>query len=135
MGGGIPARLSRAEARRFGLVVGAAFLLLGAMLLWRGRPLPARVSGFVGGTLFLLGIVLPSVLLPVRRVWMAMALGISKVTTPLLLGVMYFGVIAPLGLVRRILRRDSLRARPSDRTLWVDRNPAGGRMTDMERQF
>ena len=135
MGGRIPARLSRAEGRRFGLVVGAAFVLLGAVCLWRGRPLAAQLFGLVGGTLLVLGAVLPTVLLPVRRAWMAMALVISKVTTPILLGVMYFGVITPLGVVRRLLGRDPIRARRSDRSFWVDRSSVGRQPTDMERQF
>jgi saxitoxin biosynthesis operon SxtJ-like protein len=135
VGGGIPARLSRAEGRRFGLVVGTAFLLLGALFLWRGRPAPARLLGAVGGALLLLGLLLPTLLLPVQRVWMSMALAISKVTTPLLLGVMYFGVITPIGVARRFLGRDPMKARRLDRSFWVNRNSDARQHRDMERQF
>jgi hypothetical protein len=135
VGGGVPARLSSAEGRRFGLVVGTAFLLLGAMCFWRGRIEPARLFGAVGGTLLLLGALLPTVLLPVQRAWMSMALAISKVTTPLLLGVMYFGVITPVGLARRLLGRDPLKAPASNRSLWVDRHSEARQQANMERQF
>jgi len=70
---GIPARLSRGEARRFGLLVGAAFLALGALLSWRGRPLPALICGSAGAVLILLGAVLPDALGPVHRGWMGLA--------------------------------------------------------------
>src|SRR5215207_3794762 len=84
MAGGISARLSRAEARRFGLVVGAAFLVLSALFWWRGRPLPGQISGGVGAILILAGIMVPLALRPVYRAWMGMALAISRVTTPII---------------------------------------------------
>ena len=62
MAEGIPARLSRGEARRFGLVVGAAFLVLGVVVWWRDRPLAAQVLGAIGGALILAGIMLPNAL-------------------------------------------------------------------------
>jgi saxitoxin biosynthesis operon SxtJ-like protein len=130
---GIPARLSPAEGRRFGLLVGAAFVVLGALCLWRGRLLPAQVFGGLGAMLLLFGLVLPSSLSPVHRVWMGMALAISKVTTPLLLGIMYFGVITPIGAVRRLLKRDSVRRRAVSGSLWVSTDKS--RHTDMNRQF
>ena len=135
MGGRIPARLSHRETRHFGLVVGSAFLLLGALLMWRGRVVEARGFVFVGGILVVLGAVRPELLGPVRKAWMAMALAISKITTPIILGLMYFGVITPIGLFRRLLGRDPMRTRPSAHTLWISRESAGRQPTSMERQF
>jgi hypothetical protein len=130
----ISARLSRQEARRFGLVVGAAFLLLAALVWWRGRPLAGEVVGAIGFALILLGLLLPSVLSPVYRVWMRMAFMISKVTTPIFLAGVYFGVIAPIGIVRRLFGHDSLKRRPAGRSLWVVR-PPGDQPSSMKHQF
>lgn len=130
----ISARLSRQEARRFGLVVGAAFLLLAALVWWRGRPLAGEMAGAIGFALILLGLLLPSVLSPVYRGWMRMALMISKVTTPIFLGGVYFGVLAPVGIVRRLFGRDSLKRRLAGGSLWVARTP-GDEPSNMKHQF
>src|SRR5947208_3461818 len=64
----IPAGLSTAKARKFGLTVGPAFLVLSGVLLWRGRYPAATVTGSLGGLLILLALVAPRVLGPVERV-------------------------------------------------------------------
>jgi saxitoxin biosynthesis operon SxtJ-like protein len=134
MAEGIPARLSPQEARRFGLVVGAAFLVLGALAWWRGRPLTNQLFWGLGAALILFGIVLPRALIPVYRVWMGLALAISKVTTPIFLGAVYFGVIAPIGLVRRLGGENLARRTVGKASFWVSRQPERIRH-DMERQF
>jgi hypothetical protein len=133
VGEGISARLSSTEARRFGLVVGSAFLALGFLVWWRGRPLTAQVFWVVGAALILFGIVLPDALGPVYRAWMALALAISKVTTPIFLGLVYFGILTPIGLVRRLLGYDALKRRPAAESLWVSRDV--GKRSTMKRQF
>jgi saxitoxin biosynthesis operon SxtJ-like protein len=130
----IPARLSRGEARRFGLVVGSAFLVLGTLAWWRGRPLASQVFWVVGAALILFGMVLPAALRPVHRAWMGLALTISKVTTPIFLGIVYFGIITPVGLVRRVLGQDPLKRKRTGDTFWVPLK-AGQKQSDMKRQF
>jgi hypothetical protein len=63
---------------------------------------------------------------------MGMALVISRVTTPIILAVMYFGVITPIGLVRRVFGHDALKARRSN-SFWVSRE--AGQSSDMKHQF
>jgi hypothetical protein len=63
-----------------------------------------------------------------------MALLISRVTTPIILGIMYFVVITPIGLIRRVLGHDALKASRSGATCWVPR-PQGQGQSDLKRQF
>jgi hypothetical protein len=131
---GIPARLTPGEARRFGLVVGAAFLVLGVLAWWRGRPVTSQVFGTLGVALILVGIILPRALVPVHRAWMGLALAISKVTTPIFLGAVYFLIIAPIGLLRRVFGRDALKSKSTRQGFWVPRN-TGAEPSDMKHQF
>ena len=135
MAEGISAGLSRGEARRFGLLVGATFVVLGALQWWRGRPSFALVLGAVGAVLLLLGVVLPGALVPVRRMWMDMALGISKVTTPIFMGVVYFVVLTPVGVVRRLVGSGPMKPRPSGASHWVVRTARERAREDMQHQF
>ena len=85
--------------------------------------------------LILAGLATPNRLVPVYRAWMGLALLISKVTTPIFLGIVYFGVITPLGIARRLFGRNSLK-RPSDMSsFWMERPPATETRSDMARLF
>ena len=85
----VPARLTTAQGRRFGLTVGGAFLVFAAIAYWRGHSTSTAVLGGLGATLALAGLIIPAHLGPVERAWMRLAHLISKVTTPIVMGVMY----------------------------------------------
>ena len=94
---GIPAGLSPAEGRKFGLVVGGAFLVLGLVLRLRDHGTASAVTLALGGALALAGLAIPGRLGPAYRGWMALARTISKVTTPVFMGAIYFLVLTPTG--------------------------------------
>ena len=131
---GVPARLSPAEGRRFGFVVGAAFLVLGGVSWWRGHEIVPKVLWTIGGLLVLGGLLIPGSLGPVQRAWMKLALARSRITTPIIMGLIYFILFAPIGAARRLLGRNSL-VRPKGETFWVDRAPGAERRSDLQRQF
>src|SRR6266498_465184 len=101
-------RLTSAEGRRFAFTLAAAFAVLGGIAAWRGRERAAVVFAVVAGLFFLAGLVAPSRLGPVERAWMGLARVISKVTTPLFMGIIYFVVLTPTGLIRRAVSRRTL---------------------------
>ena len=103
---------SRADLRRFGLTVGGAFALLALASWWRGHVLPPRVLAALGVLLVVPGLVAPSALGPVRRVWLGAAVLLGEVNSRIILTVLFYLVIAPMGLVLRHLVRD-----PLDRSL------------------
>lgn len=133
MESGIPARLSRAELRRFGLVVGGAFLVLAAVLRWRGLGLAPAIAATLGAALVAGGLLVPGRLGPVYRGWMGIAVLLSKVTTPVFLGFVYFGVITPTGLARRWLGRNPLVHQSNGAGFWKSRR--AGERSSLEHQF
>lgn len=135
MEAGIPARLTPAEGRRFGLLVGGALLLLAAVSLWRGHTVTPWVLGALGGALALAGIAIPGQLSGVHGAWMRLALVISKVTTPLFMGIVYYVILTPTGLLMRLFGRNPLRHGTAGRELWVSRKRGNETKTSMQRQF
>lgn len=135
MAPGIPARLSASQARAFGLTVGPAFVLLGGVLLWRDHPSAASAAATLGGVLILAAVAAPEVLVPVERVWMRFAHAISTVTTPIVMAVIYFLVLAPIGMLLRLFRRNPLRRARTHGGFWVLREPERGQRGGMDRQF
>jgi hypothetical protein len=92
---------SQPALRKFGLTVGGVFLLLGCVSWWRGHEVAPRVMWTLGAPLVVLGAVAPSLLGPVERAWMAMAEVLGRINTRIILTVLYFVVVTPLGWVRR----------------------------------
>lgn len=122
------------ELRQFGLTVGAAFLVLGAVFAWRRSETVAAVLGGAGATLVLAGLLVPAHLGPVYRGWMRFSVALSRITTPVFMGLIYFGLFAPLGLVMRLFGRRTLSHPPRSASFWVPR-PEGARASDLRRQF
>ena len=130
----IPSRLTAAEGRRFAFPVGAAFGIIAAILAWRDRPAAATLIGIVASALLVSGIVAPTRLGPVEHAWMRLAHAISRITTPIVMGLVFYLVMTPFGLAMRLLGHRPLTRHHGAATAWVKR-PPGGRKSRMDRQF
>jgi hypothetical protein len=64
--------------------------------------------------LALSGLAAPGTLRPAYRAWMKLGLLMSRVTTPLIMGIVFFLVVTPMGIARRVLGKDSLARRFDD---------------------
>jgi Saxitoxin biosynthesis operon protein SxtJ len=129
---GRSARLSAREGRKFAFTLAAAFGVLAGVTWWRGGATAPMVLGTLAGLFAFGGLIAPTRLGPVERAWMGLAHAISKVTTPIFMGVVYYLVITPVGIIRRAVGGNPLRAHQGA-TGWVDRaaEPRG----DLTRQF
>jgi len=108
-------RTFRAE-REFGLLVGAVFVLLGVWWFYRGKfAIAAYVFTIAGATLIALGAVLPRLLVVPRRWWMKLAEGLSYVSSRIILAVVFFLVLTPIGLIKRAMGWDPLQRRAGSR--------------------
>jgi hypothetical protein len=132
---GIPARLTAREGRKFGLTVGIAFLVLGGVSRWRGHEVAPVVLWILGGGLTLSGALAPTLLGPVYRAWMGLAHLLSRVTTPLFMGVVYFLVITPMGALMRIFGKNPLVHRLDNGSYWITRKPRADQPDSMRHQF
>jgi len=128
LAGRVRARLN--PGRRFGLTLGPAFAVLAAVALWRGRDAVAIPLFGISGALLIGSMAFPKQLETVERWWMAFAHLLSRVTTPLLLVVLYFVALTPTGLAMRLFGHNPLVRRAREGSYWVQRGESG----DMERQ-
>ena len=108
--------------RKFGLI---AFLFFGALCalgLWMKKPLPIYLFGFLS----VLGfgfILLPTQLRPVYAAWLRIAHFIGKIVTTLILTLMYYLVITPAALIKRLFGGRPLPVKPDKKatSYWVTR--------------
>lgn len=131
----IRAGLSREEGRHFALSVGGAFGVIGGIALWRGHQAWSPAFLGAGAALVLAGLLLPHRLGPLHAAWMGLAHAISRVTTPIVMGVIYYLVLSPMALVRRVVGGNPLEhVAKDDDGFWVPRAP-DRRRSDLNRQF
>ena len=129
-------RASTAELRRFGLTVGAAFLVLASISWWRGHVIPPRVLGALGVFLLVPGLLAPSVLGPVQRGWMRGATVLGEINGRIILTVLFFVVIWPIGRILRFVRDPLDRSMSDGKTSnWVKREKMAVDPERYERQF
>jgi hypothetical protein len=113
--------------RKFGIVVGGLFALLGGLLFfWRHRTGWGVALGVPGTVLVLLGIAAPQLLSGPHRAWLAFAKVLGRINAFVFLSIVFFLILTPLGLVLRLFGRDELRRRgaapPSMWTPYPERN-------------
>ena len=108
------------QEREFGLVVGGVLVLLSTWWLYRRKfPAVSHITLPVGALLVLLGLVLPQALVLPNKAWMALAEVLSFISTRIILAFVYFAILTPIGVVKRLFGWDPLnrRAARSD-TYW-----------------
>ena len=124
------------DLRKFGLVVGAVFVALGLLFLWRH---PGRSPYFLipGGALILLGLVLPRALKWIYIGWMSAAFVLGFVMAHVILTLFFFLVITPVGLVAKLVGKDflSLKLDRTAKSYWLPREQKTRKPEDYERQF
>ncbi|MGD2079575.1 MAG: SxtJ family membrane protein, partial [Nitrospirota bacterium] len=91
--------LSRWNLRKFGLMVGGVFLLIAALAMLGDRSSAlTAVLGLVGAALVATGAFFPGALRGIYRVWMGAALAVGWFVSRVLLSVLFFLVVTPIGL-------------------------------------
>ena len=113
-------RTFRAE-REFGLIVGLVFGLLGWWWVYRAKFLPlAYLLRILAWTLIILGLVAPRFLQTPRKIWMKLAEGMAYVSSRVILGLIFFLVLTPIGVVKRAMGWDPLHRRAGSReSFWL----------------
>ncbi|MEJ6008142.1 SxtJ family membrane protein [Paucibacter sp. AS339] len=122
--------------RAFGLVFAVFFTVIGLFPLLRAQNM--RLWALViAATFFLLALIAPRILGRANRGWAKFGLLLHKLVSPVALGLLFFCVVTPTGLLLRALNRDPLRLRfePSSKTYWLDRTPPGPEAESLKNQF
>ncbi|MHB8522748.1 MAG: SxtJ family membrane protein [Limisphaerales bacterium] len=125
------------ELRKFGLTVGAVFLLLAGWLCWRHRPAGPYLL-IPGAPLVVLGLAYPRCLRWVYLAWMTAAFVMGALVSTVLLTVFFYLIFTPVGWLARSLGRDFLHRKwePQAKSYWLARDPSTPKQrSDLERQF
>jgi Saxitoxin biosynthesis operon protein SxtJ len=122
--------------RSFGVVFAAVFVLIAGWPLWHGAA-PRWWAAAVAGGFALVALLRPHLLHPLNRAWLALGRLLHLVVSPLVMGVIFFLCVTPIGWIMRLRGKDVLSlARRSDlSSYWIAREPATPETQSMKNQF
>lgn len=122
--------------RSFGVALTIVFVVVGLYPLVAGRP-PRFWLLAVAAILLALSLVMPRLLTPLNRLWSHLGKRLHVIVTPLIMGLLFYVVVLPTGLILRGLKKDPLRLRfrPDAESYWIIREPGTLGPETMRNQF
>ena len=118
--------------RNFGIVFFIVFLLIALYPLLKGNDL--RIWSLVISFIFLaLGLLNSKILTPLNRLWFKFGLLLGRFISPLIMGIIFFIVVTPTGIIMRLFKKDLLNLKYNKKeTYWIDKS---GPKSKMKNQF
>ena len=129
-------QIQSSSDRSFGFVFAAVFLIIALYPLLHASGI--RIWAVViSGLFLLLAALVPQILAPANRLWTKFGMLLHRIVSPLALGVLFFLVVTPTGLLMRLFGKDPLRLRfdPAADSYWIKRDPPGPAADSLHNQF
>ncbi len=122
--------------RSFGLVFASMFLVVACWPLFH-QELPRWWALGIAVVFAIIAIWKPALLAVPNRLWTKLGVLLGKVVSPIALGILFYGVITPIGAVMRLAGKDALRLKldSSADSYWIPRKPPGPPPDSMTNQF
>ena len=122
--------------RFFGLTFFVVFLIIALWPLLGQNPVRLAALG-IALTFLAVSLAAPAWLAPFNRLWLKFGELLHRITSPIILGVMFFLVITPVGFLMRLAGKDLLRMKldPNCTSYWIRREPPGPEKISLKRQF
>lgn len=122
--------------RSFAWVFGGVFLII-ALFPLLSSDSPRIWALLTSLAFFLVGAVRPEIVRPLNRLWFRFGLLLNKIISPIVMGIIFFSTVTPIGLIRRLFNADPLNQKfdPESDTYWINIDPEKERHSSMKQQF
>ena len=122
--------------RSFGALFVVVFAIIGGITWWHGATVYPWWFALSAITL-LVTVLKPNWLAPANQAWMKLAEFLHRIVSPLVLGIMFYGLFTPIGWAMRLAGRDVLKRRFEGKagSYWVERVPPGPDPAGLPNQF
>ena len=114
--------------RSFGIVFCIVFLIIAFYPIINGET--ARIWSIIVSLIFLLlGLINSKLLTPLNKVWFKFGLFIGKIISPLIMGIIFFLVVTPIGILMRILNKDLINLKfNNNKSYWIEKTDPKSKM-------
>ena len=114
--------------RSFGIVFFIVFLLIGTYPLLNNDDI--RIWSLLISIVFLiLGLLNSKILLPLNKIWFKFGILLGKIISPLIMGLIFFVVVTPIGLLMRLFNKDLLNLKfNKSKSYWIEKNEPKSKM-------
>lgn len=127
---------SRSDLKKFGLSVGIVLALIGLILLFKNRS--SYVYFLLASAILIIpALTFPSVLKPLQKLWMGLAIVLGWISTRVILSLLYYLVLTPIGIFMRLSGKDLLdiKIQKERQSYWNYRELKQYDPADSEKQF
>ena len=114
--------------RSFGIVFFAVFLIIATYPLINGDEI--RLWSLIISIVFLfLGLVNSKILNPLNKLWFKFGIFLGKIISPLVMGIIFFIVVTPIGFLMRLLNKDLLNLKfNNNSSYWIEKTEPKSKM-------
>jgi predicted membrane protein len=114
--------------KSFGIVFFIVFILITLYPLTYGGEI--RIWSLLISIIFLiLGLLNSKILTPLNKIWFKFGIFLGKIVSPIVMGVVFFMVVTPIGLIMRLLKKDVLGLKYNkDQSYWIEKNDPKSKM-------
>ena len=118
--------------RSFGIVFFVVFLFVALYPLFNGEEF--RIWSLIISIIFLiLGLLNSKILAPLNKIWFNFGIFLGRIVSPLIMGIIFFIVVSPIGFIMRLLGKDLLNLKYNkNKSYWIEKN---GPKSKMKNQF
>jgi len=122
--------------RGFGLVFAAVFLVIALWPLLGAAP-PRWWALVPSAGFMVVALIRPALLGGLNRLWTRLGILLGRLISPLVLALLFYGVLSPLGVLMRLTGKDPLRLKQdrAAQSYWIPREPPGPPPDSMTNQF
>tara|TARA_B100000161_G_scaffold245902_1_gene201105 strand:+ start:207 stop:593 length:387 start_codon:yes stop_codon:yes gene_type:complete len=118
--------------RGFGLVFFSVFLIISLYPLIYNEDIKLW-SLFIAIIFLILGLINSKILSPLNKLWFRFGLFLGKIISPLIMGIIFFLVVTPIGFIMRLLKKDLINLKYNDnKSYWIKKT---GPKSKMKNQF
>ena len=128
-------KTSNKDIRSFGITIGIILFIISATLLYYDKS-SYQIIAYIGGGFIALGIIIPILLKPIYILWMTFAVMLGWVMTRVILGLVFYLIMTPIGLITKLLGEDFLDLKETNvKSYWNNRDSHLEQNQDYEKQF
>ena len=124
------------QSKHFGLLLSVIFFILAVYLIFKKSIFLGIFLLILSGTFFLVSIAIPRYFNRITKLWLRFGDILGRVVSPITLGLIFFILIAPIGMLTRLFGRDELLLkRANKRSYWLMRDKNNDKLNSFKRQF